>query len=163
MDERVLAIPITPNITEMVKIGKPMGVPIIRELKKWKQSSNFDVEILDSPPGASCPVVETIRGSDFALLVTEPTPFGLHDLKKVVGIVEELKIPAGVIINRDGIGDNAVADYCKEQGIPVLLRIPMERKIAEAIARGETLIHAKPEYKSELQHLLGAIIAEVLN
>jgi MinD superfamily P-loop ATPase len=171
----------------VMNVGEPMAVPIIRELKKWKsipslrarsakqsphhaggllpQEShsprNDMIEIRDAPPGASCPVVETMRGADFILLVTEPTPFGLHDLKQVVGIAHELEIPAGVVINRDGIGDNAVEAYCAETGLPILLRIPMERRFAEAIASGKTLVDAAPEYHAEFQTLLQNIIARV--
>jgi MinD superfamily P-loop ATPase len=170
----------------VMNVGEPMAVPIIRELKKWndmslrgaiatKQSHNGDgrllrreerpprndIEIRDAPPGASCPVVETMRGADFILLVTEPTPFGLHDLKQVVGIARELGIPAGVVINRDGIGDNAVETYCAEAGLPILLRIPMERRFAEAIASGKTLVDAAPEYRAAFQTLLQDITARV--
>jgi len=171
----------------VMNVGEPMAVPIIRELKKWNFSSlrgvvspeaipsssgrllrreerpprNDIIEIRDSPPGASCPVVETMRGADFILLVTEPTPFGLHDLKQVVGITRELGIPAGVVVNRDGIGDNAVETYCAEAGIPILLRIPMERRFAEAIASGRTLVDAAPEYRPVFQSLLQDISARV--
>jgi MinD superfamily P-loop ATPase len=130
----------------VMNVGEPMAVPIIRELKKWQAARPFIVEIRDSPPGASCPVVETMRGVDFILLVTEPTPFGLHDLKQVVGITRELGLPTGVVVNRDGIGDKAVDSYCAEAGIPILMRIPMERRFAEAIASGKTLVEAAPEY-----------------
>jgi MinD superfamily P-loop ATPase len=122
---------------------------------------NDMIEIRDSPPGASCPVVETMRGADFILLVTEPTPFGLHDLKQVVGITRELGIPAGVVVNRDGIGDNAVEAYCAEARLPILLRIPMERRFAEAIASGRTLVDAAPEYRPVFQALLQDISARV--
>jgi MinD superfamily P-loop ATPase len=145
----------------VMNVGEPMAVPIIRELKKWRgsplQASCDIVEIRDAPPGASCPVLETIRGVDFVLLVTEPTPFGLHDLKQVAGIARELDIPAGVVINRDGIGDNAVEDYCTEAGVPILLRIPMERRIAEAIAGGTPLVVAAPEYRAKFRALLDSI------
>jgi MinD superfamily P-loop ATPase len=145
----------------VMNVGEPMAVPIIRELKKWKAARPFEIEIRDTPPGASCPVVETMRGADFVLLVTEPTPFGLHDLKQVVGITRELGIPAGVVVNRDGIGDNAVEAYCAEAGIPILLRIPMERRFAEAIASGRTLVDAAPEYRPAFQSLLQDITARV--
>lgn len=158
----------------VMNVGEPMAVPIIRELKKWdvspslggaietKQSQHAEeIEIRDSPPGASCPVVETMRGAEFALLVTEPTPFGLHDLKQVVGISRELGIPAGVVVNRDGIGDNAVEAYCAEAGLPILLRIPMERRFAEAIASGKTLVDAAPEYRPLFRDLLESITAKV--
>lgn len=165
----------------VMNVGEPMAVPIIRQLKKWESNATLSlrgtkqsppmkeiasgkntprndiIEIRDAPPGASCPVVETIRGADFALLVTEPTPFGLHDLKQVAEITRELGIPAGVIVNRDGIGDNAVEKYCEESGLPILMRIPMERRIAEAIASGKLLLEAAPEYRPDFQDLLETI------
>jgi len=144
-----------------MKIGEPMAVPIIRELKKWAPVVLPTIEIRDAPPGASCPVVETIRGADFALLVTEPTPFGLHDLKQVVAIARELGIPAGVVINRDGIGDNAVELYCSENNLPILMRIPMERRIAVAIASGELLVEAAPEFRQAFQDMYESITTEV--
>ena len=144
-----------------MKIGEPMAVPIIRELKKWAPVVLPTIEIRDAPPGASCPVVETIRGADYALLVTEPTPFGLHDLKQVLAITRELDIPAGVVINRDGIGNNAVEMYCSENNVPILMRIPMERRIAEAIASGKLLVEASPEYRSGFQNLLETIADKV--
>ncbi|MFH2104312.1 MAG: ATP-binding protein [Chloroflexota bacterium] len=145
----------------VMNIGKPMAVPIIRQLKKWTPANSPKIEIRDAPPGASCPVVETIRGADFALLVTEPTPFGLHDLKQVVGISRELGLPAGVVVNRDGIGDNSVEAYCQESSIPILMRIPMERRIAAALASGAPLLEAAPEYRPDFQAMLAKIIAEV--
>jgi MinD superfamily P-loop ATPase len=153
----------------VLNIGEPMAVPIIRELKKWAPAnrnetsgeSHRSIEIRDAPPGASCPVVETIRGADFILLVTEPTPFGLHDLKQVAEVCRELGIPAGVVVNRDGIGDNAIEAYCIESGLPILMRIPMARRIAEAIARGETLLESIPEYRPGFQNMLQTIITEV--
>ena len=142
-----------------MNVGEPMAVPIIRELKKWKQTDSRAIEIRDSPPGASCPVVETIRGADFVLLVTEPTPFGLHDLKQVAAIVRDLGLPAGVVINREGIGDHAVEEFCEANDLPVLLRIPMERRFAEAIASGKMLIDAAPEYRLRFEGLLQLIAA----
>jgi MinD superfamily P-loop ATPase len=145
----------------VMNVGEPMAVPIIRELKKWTPTHPFEIEIRDAPPGASCPVVETMRGADFILLVTEPTPFGLHDLKQVVGITRELGIPSGVVVNRDGIGDNAVEAYCAEAGLPILMRIPMERRFAEAIASGRTLVEAAPEYRQKFATLLSQIQQQV--
>lgn len=116
-----------------------------------------DIEIRDAPPGASCPVVESMRGADFAILVTEPTPFGLHDLKQVVNIARKLAIPAGVIINRDGIGNDAVEKYCAENNLPILMKIPMERRFAEAIASGKTLVETAPEYREKFSVLLSQI------
>lgn len=146
----------------VMNVGEPMAVPILRALKKWPPARPFDIEIRDAPPGASCPVVETMRGADFILLVTEPTPFGLHDLKQVVGITRELGLSTGVLVNRDGIGDNAVETYCAAAGIPILMRLPMERRFAEAIASGQTLVAAAPEYRPLFRTLLETITAQVM-
>jgi MinD superfamily P-loop ATPase len=142
----------------VLNIGEPMAVPIIRQLKKWhpdgeRHPRDWEVVIVDTPPGTSCPVVEAVRGADFALLVTEPTPFGLHDLRLMVEVVRELSIPAGVVINRDGIGDAGVDRFCDEAGLPVLMRIPLEREIGEAIARGQPLIAVRPEVEERLRGL----------
>jgi MinD superfamily P-loop ATPase len=102
-----------------------------------------------------------VRGSDFVLLVTEPTPFGLHDLKLAAQLVHELNLPAGVIINRDGIGDADVEDYCQRADLPILMRIPMERRIAEVLARGKPLVEAYPEYRASFQDLYAQIQALV--
>ena len=107
-------------------------------------------------------MVESIRGADFLLLVTEPTPFGLHDLRLAVQLAQELGIPAGVVLNRDGIGNSDVEDYCLDADIPILMRIPMDRSLAEALARGETLISAKPKYHARFQQLYQDIRARVL-
>ena len=153
----------------VMNVGQPMALPILRELKHWSSATPpiaragqaRDIDISDAPPGASCAVVETMRGADFVLFVTEPTPFGLHDLKQVAAIARELGLPAGVVINRDGIGDDAVAAWCAANGLPILLRIPMQRRIAEAIARGATLVGAAPEFRSRFHDLLETIISRV--
>jgi MinD superfamily P-loop ATPase len=119
---------------------------VISQLKKWVNNSPADTVIRDSPPGTSCPVVESIRGADYVLLVTEPTPFGLHDLRLAAQLARELEIPTGVIINRDGVGDRSVDEYCQEANIPILMRIPLEREIGEGIAKGQPLTEIKPEY-----------------
>ena len=145
----------------ILNIGEPMAVPVIRQLKKWVFPKEDQVVILDSPPGASCPVVETVRGADFLLLVTEPTPFGLHDLKLAVGLARVLAVPAGVVINRDGIGDARVEEFCRAEGLPVLLRIPFDKSIAEGIAQGKTLAEIDPETVSLFQQLFIRITAIV--
>ncbi|WP_295388764.1 ATP-binding protein [uncultured Thiodictyon sp.] len=148
----------------VMDVGQPMAVPILRELKEWSATDVTaapDIEIRDAPPGASCPVVETMRGADFVLLVTEPTPFGLHDLKQVAAIAGQLGLPAGVVINRDGIGDDSVGAYCAENALPILLRIPMQREIAEAIARGHSLVETVPEYRPLFSNLLDQISARL--
>ena len=142
-------------------LSEPMATPIIRQLKKLDRGDDFDIAIFDAPPGASCSVVETLRGVDFTLLVTEPTPFGLHDLKQMLGIIEEMKIPCGVVINREGIGNDQVLDYLAEHNIPVLMRIPFEKEIAQGTAAGLTLIEIHPEYQEKFQELQEKIKALV--
>ncbi|MGD8398438.1 MAG: ATP-binding protein, partial [Anaerolineae bacterium] len=113
----------------ILDVGQAMAVPIIRQLKaKHMQDGRERVAILDASPGTSCPVVETMRGADFVLLVTEPTPFGLHDLRLAVEVArDELGLPVGVVVNRDGVGDEGVDEYCAAEGIPILMRIPIDR------------------------------------
>jgi MinD superfamily P-loop ATPase len=142
----------------VLNIGEPMAVPVIRQLKKWMLADDDRITILDAPPGASCPVVETLRGVDFLLLVTEPTPFGLHDLKLAAQVADELRLPAGVVINRDGIGDAGVEDFCRDEGLPILMRIPFERAIAEGLARGQNLVEIHPEYTPRFKRLLAGIV-----
>jgi MinD superfamily P-loop ATPase len=116
--------------------------------------------ILDAPPGTSCPVVETIRGSDFCLLVTEPTPFGLSDLTIAVEVAREIDVPCGVVINRDGPGDEGVERYCAQERLPVLMRIPFDRQIAEAYCRGETLAAHTPSWQRAFRDLFEAILRQ---
>jgi len=94
---------------------------------------------------------------DFVQLVTEPTPFGLHDLKQIVGILRDMNISAGVVINRDGIGDDAVETYCLAEKLPILLRISFDRRIAEGISKGKTLVDIFPEYSAIFQRLFSRI------
>ncbi|MGC9345478.1 MAG: ATP-binding protein [Candidatus Bathyarchaeales archaeon] len=138
-----------------LEIGEPMAVPVIREVKRHvKNGKNI---ILDSPPGTSCPVIETVKGSDFCVLVTEPTPFGLHDLKITVQVLEDMKIPFGVIVNRGGIGDKKVYEYCREKNIPILLEIPFQRRIAELYSRGVPFSLEMPKWKEKFQTLFDEI------
>jgi len=134
-------------------IGVAMAPPLIRAVKA-RMKNNGTTVILDAPPGTSCPVIATLRGSDFVLLVTEPTPFGLHDLRLAIDMVRELTIPFGVVVNRMGVGDDRVHLFCREQGIPILLELPDDRRIAEAYSRGELVVDALPEYHSHFATLL---------
>ena len=134
----------------ILKISEPMATPIIRQLKRIAfRPDNEVITILDSPPGASCSVVETLRGMDFALLVTEPTPFGLHDLKQITGILDDFNIPTGVVINRDGIGDTLTDDFLAQQNIPVLMRIPFSLEIAAGLSAGTPLIVINPTLRQD--------------
>jgi len=137
----------------LLNIGEPMAVPVITKLKKWQDLMDQEIVVIDSPPGASCPVVESLRGSDYIILVTEPTPFGLHDLRQAYQVTQKLGIPAGVIINRAGIGDTGVEQYCEEMGINILMQIQYERKIGQGIARGKSLLDIYPAYDSKFQQL----------
>lgn len=140
-------------------IGKPLAVPVIKAVKKYIKKS--DKVILDSPPGTSCPFVETIRGSDFSVLVTEPTPFGLFDLKIAVEVLRKMAIPFGVIVNRSGIGDNKVYEYCEQEGIRILLEIPYQRRIAELYSQGVPFSLEMPEWKENFAGLYEEIAAVV--
>ncbi len=134
-----------------LNVGEAMAAPVIRQLKAWAIPPDVGDRpvILDAPPGASCPVVETMRGADAVLLVTEPTPFGLHDLRVAVQVArDELGLPVAVVVNRDGVGNDDVNAYCAAEGLPILLRIPLERAIAESIANGATLIDIRPAYRA---------------
>ncbi len=150
----------------MMDIGVPLAPPIIRKVKEWAiDEDDEEVEqlvILDAPPGTACPVVEALHGSDYGLMVTEPTPFGLHDLRVAVQVArDELGIPVGVVINRDGVGDTGVEDYCRENDIPILMRIPLERRIAEAYSDGEPMVSAFPEYRARFLALYHRILEEM--
>jgi len=138
-------------------IGQAMSPPLIREVKKHINSTR--TIIIDAPPGTSCPVVESVKGSDFSLLVTEPTPFGLNDLRLAVETLKKLEIPSGVVINRSDIGDSQVEEYCLEQNIPVLMTIPMDRNFAVAYSKGKTIIETQPDYREKFQELFRKILA----
>jgi MinD superfamily P-loop ATPase len=136
-------------------VGVAMSPPLIHAVKaRLRKGASA---ILDAPPGTSCPVIATLRGTDFVVLVTEPTPFGLHDLKLAVEMIRELRIPFGVVINRVGIGDDRVHVFCGNEGIPILLEIPDDRRIAEAYSRGELIVEALPEYLAHFERLRGAV------
>ncbi|MBA7649634.1 Iron-sulfur cluster carrier protein [subsurface metagenome] len=126
-------------------VGEAMAHPVIREVKKHINRERL--AIVDVSPGTSCPVVEAVEGSDFCLLVTEPTPFGLNDLALAVDMLNTLDIPCGVVINRNGAGDNKVEEYCHKEGIPILLRIPLDIEIAQLYSKGITLVEGMPQWQ----------------
>ncbi len=126
-------------------IGEAMAGPVIKEVKK--HINREWLVIIDVSPGTSCPVVEAVKGSDFCLLVTEPTPFGLNDLALAVDMLNKLVIPSGVVINRDGAGDSKVEEYCHKEGIPILLRIPLNIEIAQLYSKGITLAEGMPQWR----------------
>lgn len=128
----------------LLNIGEMMSPAVINGVKK--SAGNSDIVIIDSPPGTSCPVIESVRDADFIVLVTEPTPFGLNDLKLAVGMARQLGIPFAVAINRCDIGDEEVLRYCDDEDIEIVLEIPDDRRIAVAYSRGEMIVNAIEEY-----------------
>ena len=136
-------------------ISEPMPGPIIKEVKN--QIKGDETVIVDSPPGTSCPVIESVYNSDYCVLVAEPTPFGLHDLKIMVEVLDNIKIPFCVVINRAGIGDRKVYKYCEDKGIPILLEIPFQRRIAELYSRGIPFTLEMPEWRDRFQQLFKKI------
>ena len=137
-------------------VGEAMAPPIIRKVKA--KADNNSVVIIDTSPGTSCPVVQSIKDSDFCLLVTEPTPFGLNDLVLAVETVRELNVPCGVVINRAGLGDARVEEYCRKENIPILLTIPLDTKIARLYSRGVTLVEGLPEWQESFAGLFDGIM-----
>jgi MinD superfamily P-loop ATPase len=143
----------------LLNVGQAMSPPVIKAVKA--AAAKVDFIVMDAPPGTSCPVIESIRDSDFVLLVTEPTPFGLNDLKLAVDMVGALEIPFGVVINRADVGDQETSRYCQANDIRILAEIPDDRKIAEAYSRGEMACEAIPKYGSVFARLLSDIDKEV--
>lgn len=139
----------------LLDVGIAMVPPLIRVVKAHLRKDG--TAILDAPPGTSCPVISTIRGTNCVVLVTEPTPFGLHDLALAVEVVREIKIPFGVVINRVGVGDDRVHAFCKKEDIPILLEIPDDRRIAEAYSKGILMVDALPELRGLFEELFARI------
>jgi len=134
-----------------LRVGEAMSPPLIKKVRSFTRPDRLT--IIDAPPGTSCPVIAAMKDVDFILLVTEPTPFGLYDLKLAVGAVNILKIPCGLVINRSDIGDEKVKEYATEEGLPVLMEIPFDRRIAETYSRGEALVEVMPEWKEKFLEL----------
>lgn len=139
-----------------LNIGEAMSPPLIRQVKKHINPKK--TVIIDAPPGTSCPVVTSVKGSDFCVLATEPTPFGLNDLVLAVEVLKKLKIPFGVILNRADLGNDLTEGYCRTESIPILMKIPFKREIAMAYSKGEPIVKAFPEYKKEFAMLYKRII-----
>ncbi len=146
-------------VTGNLNVGDQRATPVTGAVKAHINPDM--ITILDAPPGTACPMQETVEDTDYCILVTEPTPFGLSNLGDAVETCRTLGVPAGVVINRDGVGDQGVDEYCRKERIDILLRIPQDRSIAEAYSRGHSLLSARPEYEDRLvdmfQRLLGAI------
>jgi len=135
-----------------LNVGEPLAVPVISAVKD--QTISEGLVILDAPPGTACPVVESISNADVCIMVTEPTPFGLHDLEIATEVVTQLDVPVGVVVNFAGIGDRAVYDFCEKQGIPVLMEVPYDRRIAELYSKGIPFSTEITEWQPKFQELL---------
>jgi MinD superfamily P-loop ATPase len=147
-----------------LNIGEIMSPPLIKQVKEYIDPAR--TVIIDAPPGTSCPVIASIKGSDFCILVTEPTPFGLNDLVLAVEVLKKLQIPFGVVINRSDIGNEEVEIYCQDKNIPVLMRIPFDREIAQLYSEGNPIVTEKKEYIGKFQemfHLIGEEISRSLS
>jgi MinD superfamily P-loop ATPase len=152
-----------PFVDGVLNVGEPMASPLIRKVKERIQEDR--IVILDAPPGTACPVIETVKGSDLCILVTEPTPFGLNDLELAVGMVGKLHIPMGIVVNKADIGDRKVWDYCNSRSIPILMEIPMDRRIAESYSKGIPIVVENPSYIQKFEELFEKIrnIAAISN
>jgi len=138
-----------------LRVGEAQSPPLIRAVKSGLSTNGTN--IIDAPPGTSCPVIEAVKDSDYVLLVTEPTPFGLHDLKLAVEMLRLLGLPFGVVINRADIGDDEVIRYCELNDLDILLQIPDQRRIAEAYSRGIPALEVLPELAEKLVRMFNGI------
>ncbi|MFA6358048.1 MAG: ATP-binding protein [Candidatus Omnitrophota bacterium] len=134
-----------------LNIGEAMSPPLIRQVKEYINATR--TVIIDAPPGTSCPVITAVKGSDFCVLVTEPTPFGLNDLILAVEVLRKLKIPFGVVINRADIGDGKVEDYCRQENIPILMSIPFNKEIAVSYSEGVPIVEEDISYQDKFINL----------
>ncbi|MDP8259953.1 MAG: ATP-binding protein [Candidatus Gygaella obscura] len=142
-----------------IDISEPMAPPLIRHVKKYIDKDGLTIS--DCPPGTSCPVVTSVKGSDFCILVTEPTPFGLHDLSLAVELLRKINIKFAIALNKSGPTDKIIDDYCKKENISILIRIPFDKKIASAYSKGENIVEVFPEYKNDFKDLFNKIISIV--
>jgi MinD superfamily P-loop ATPase len=138
-----------------LRIGEAMAPPLIRAVEE--RAVHDGLVVIDAPPGTSCPMVESVRSCDFALLVTEPTPFGLNDLAIAVDTVRKLGVPFAVVVNRAGLGHDTVYSYCEDEGIDILAELPDDRRVAEAYSRGELAVRTVREFKRGFETLLGVL------
>jgi len=134
-----------------LNVGEAMSPPVIRQVKQCIDPAK--TVIIDAPPGTSCPVIAAVKGSDFCVLVTEPTPFGLNDLILAVEVLRKMAIPFGVVINRADIGDAKVEDYCEKENIPILMKIPFKKEIAVSYSEGIPIVEKDPSYRDKFNNL----------
>lgn len=142
-----------------LRIGEAMSPPLINEVKSLAPEEG--ITIIDAPPGTSCPVIATVQESDFVILVTEPTPFGLNDLRLAVEMVREIGVPMAVAINRSDIGDGEVQKYCKEENIPIFLELPNLKKAAQSYSKGHLILEKMPELEKHFTGIMDSIKKEL--
>ncbi len=142
-------------INGKMRVGEAMSPPLIKKVRSAADPKRLT--IIDAPPGTSCPVIAAMNDTDFVLLVTEPTPFGLHDLKLAVEAVKLLGIPAGLVVNRSDLGTEEVFRYAEKEGIPVLMSIPFDRRIAEAYSQGKMIVEEMPQWREKFVELFEKI------
>lgn len=141
----------------ILNIGEAMATPVIRSLQRHLDESR--PAIIDSPPGTACPVLAVIGGADYCVLVTESTPFGFHDFLLALEVTRALNVPVGVVLNRDGLGDSRVEEFCRAEGIPILLRIPNDRMIARLYSEGIPFVKEMPDWKEKFEDMFETIKA----
>jgi len=139
----------------VLNIGEVMATPLIDQVKA--ELNPEKTVIIDVPPGTACPVIAAVQGSDYCVLVTEPTPFGLYDLRLAIEVLRVLKIPFGVVINKAGIGDRGVYEYCKGEGIQILLEIPHDTRIARYYSEGVPFVEEMPDWKVRFAGIIDSI------
>jgi len=142
-----------------LNVGEAISPPVTKALKKLVTAS--EVTIIDAPPGTSCPVIEAINGTDFVVLITEPTPFGLNDLELAIGMVRELGLPHGVVINRSDIGDNRTEEYCRRENIDILMKIPYDHQVAKAYSQGKMFLEIDPQYEKKTYNLYQDVLNRI--
>ncbi|EOD01356.1 ATP-binding protein [Caldisalinibacter kiritimatiensis] len=143
-------------IRGVLNIGEPMGIPIIKQLRE--HVSDDYINIVDSPPGSSCSVVNSVEDSDYSILVTEPTEFGLHDLRIAVEVIKQMNIPFGVVINKSDENDDIIEDYCKEEGCEILGKIPFSKDIASKYSKGQLLFHENDKVAEEMDKIVSKVL-----
>jgi len=150
-------------VESRLEIGQEQATQLISQTNKYidEHFSDNIVKIYDAPPGTSCPVIEATKDADFVILVTEPTPFGLHDLKLAVDTMKKLGKKYGVVINRDGIGNDEVMNYCNNENIPVISKIPNDRRIAELYSSGKLIYTEIPEMEKQMEIIRDYIMHNV--
>jgi MinD superfamily P-loop ATPase len=142
-----------------LRVGEAMSPPLIKAVLSFRDPTKLT--IVDAPPGTSCPVIETLKPADFVLLVTEPTPFGLYDLKLAVGAAKILDAPCGLVINRSDMGDQTIKAYAAKENLPILMQIPFDQRIAEAYSRGDMIVDVMPAWKPKFRKLFEKIKSQL--